>query len=130
MFLALGGAAGTLARVGLSSLVNRWHGSAWPTGTLVVNALGCLLFGTVWGLLTLRWPQLSPAWSVALLGGFCGAFTTFSTYIFDTQRIAVEGGVGSALGYLVLSNAVGLGLLWFGAVHVSRWGMAAAGSAG
>ena len=139
LFLALGGAAGTLARVGLAGLVSRLHGGPWPAGTLAVNALGCLLFGTIWGVLTLRLPQLSPAWSLALLGGFCGAFTTFSTYAFDLARLggmadpsgqAAVGGIGPALGYLLLSNVLGLGLVWLGARLLARWGAAAAGAGG
>jgi CrcB protein len=120
LLLMLGGAAGTLARVGLAAAVQRWHGGPWPMGTLVVNGLGCLLFGTLWGLFNTRWPEVSPLWSLALLGGFCGAFTTFSTFAFETHRLSGEASLGHSFGYLIASNAAGLALIWLGAEHVSR----------
>ena len=119
LLLALGGAAGTLARVGLAELVSRLHGGAWPIGTLVVNTLGCLLFGTVWGLLNERL-ALPSAWSIALLAGFCGAFTTFSTFAFDTHRLSSDLSPIHPLGYLLLSNILGLFMVWLGAEHVGR----------
>ena len=139
ILLAAGGAAGTLARVGLTTLVGRLHGSPWPLGTLVVNSCGCLLFGTVWGLLQLRAQQgpVSPLWSLALLGGFCGAFTTFSTFAFDAVRLAGRegavglvgpgglagpGAIGGAAGYVLLSNAAGLVLVWVGFMLAARLG--------
>ncbi|MEM8739157.1 MAG: CrcB family protein [Planctomycetota bacterium] len=120
LLLAVGGAAGTLARVGLAALVQKAHGGPWPWGTLVVNALGCLLFGTLWGVFNLRLPHVSPLWSLALLGGFCGAFTTFSTFAFETHRLSGDAPAAHALGYLLLSNVAGLALVWVGAEHLAR----------
>jgi CrcB protein len=77
-WLALAGAAGTLARYGLCVLVPRWCGTGFPWGTLAVNALGCFLFGLVWT------RALSEQARLILLTGFLGAFTTFSTFAFDT----------------------------------------------
>ncbi len=111
---------GTLARVGLSTAVTKLHGSPWPLGKLVVNALGCLLFGTVWGVFTLRLTHVSPLWSLALLGGFCGAFTTFSTFAFEAHRLSGQASIHHAIGYLILSNAAGLLLVWIGAEHLAR----------
>lgn len=120
LLLALGGALGTLARVGLSAAVQKWHGGPWPWGTLTVNALGCLLFGTLWGIFNTRLPHVSQLWSLALLAGFCGAFTTFSTFAFETHRIAGDSPIRHAFGYLILSNVAGLTLVWVGAEHLAR----------
>jgi CrcB protein len=88
--LILFGAAGTLARYGLQGLVQHRAGSSFPTGTLVVNILGCLVMGVVtqFGLHHL---SLSPDWRVGLSVGFLGAFTTFSTFGLETVRLLEDG---------------------------------------
>ncbi|MEO1236763.1 MAG: CrcB family protein [Planctomycetota bacterium] len=115
LWLALGGAAGTLVRVGLSTLTQKLHGGPWPAGTLAANALGCLLFGLVFALLE-PGHRLAPAARLGLLAGFCGALTTFSTYAFDTAQLArgqafPAAGLAHALLNLLLHNAVGFTLL-------------------
>src|SRR5579864_7452000 len=84
------GAAGTLARYGLQGFVQHRAGSSFPTGTLIVNILGCLVMGVVtqFGLHHL---SLSPDWRVGLSVGFLGAFTTFSTFGLETVRLLEDG---------------------------------------
>ena len=118
--LALGGAAGTLARVGLVAAVQRLHGSPWPLGTLTVNVLGCLAFGLLYAWLAAR-PTPSPLLTLLLLGGFCGAFTTFSTFAFDTHRLARDGGLLQPLAYVLATNALGLAAFFLAAWLGSRW---------
>ena len=118
LLLALGGALGTLARVGLATAINKWHGSPWPLGTLVANALGCFLFGLLFAVIDKQHP-LGPLASLALIAGFCGAFTTFSTFAFDTAGLAqgqTFAGANAlhALGNLLLHNVLGLTLLFAG----------------
>jgi CrcB protein len=81
--LAAAGALGTLARYGLAGLVQRLHDSGFPWGTLAVNVLGCLFFGVVWSLAEERL-VISGETRLVVLIGFMGAFTTFSTYAFET----------------------------------------------
>jgi len=83
--LALAGAAGTLCRFGLSGLMNTILGKSFPWGTLVVNAVGCLLFGLIAPQIETRF-SLSPQARLVLLTGFLGAFTTFSTFAFETTE--------------------------------------------
>ncbi|MBB6430924.1 fluoride efflux transporter FluC [Algisphaera agarilytica] len=118
LLLALGGALGTLARVGLAAAVNKLHGGPWPWGTFAANAVGCFLFGILFTVIDKNHP-LGPLASLALIAGFCGAFTTFSTFAFDTTHLA-QGNTfaGSnalhALGNLLLHNVVGITLLFAG----------------
>lgn len=86
LWLMLAGAAGTLARYGLSGWVQRWTGAAYPWGTLAVNALGCFLFGLVWSWADLRL-EVGPQARLVVLVGFMGAFTTFSTFAFETSQM-------------------------------------------
>jgi fluoride exporter len=83
IWIALAGAAGTLARFGLSEWVKQYLGIAFPWGTFAVNMIGSFLFGVVWALAEER-NILSADTRLILLTGFMGAFTTFSTFIFDT----------------------------------------------
>jgi fluoride exporter len=105
--LAVLGAVGTLARYGLSGWVQRWSGSGFPWGTLAVNTLGCLLFGLVWTLAEERL-VISGQTRLLLLAGFLGAFTTFSSFAFETTQLLRDGEMLLAIVNVVLQNVLGL----------------------
>jgi fluoride exporter len=90
LMLAVFGVLGTLARYGLQGWVQNQSGAMFPTGTLVVNLLGCLLFGVV-NRLALEHLWIPPEWRTALTIGFLGAFTTFSTFGWETFRMLEDG---------------------------------------
>lgn len=115
--LAAAGALGSLARYGLAGLVQRWSGGVFPWGTFAVNVLGSFLFGLVWAALESRVGTAAQV-RVVVLGGFMGAFTTFSTFMFDTGALlqdaewwAAAGNVTGqvALGMVALAAGLGLG---------------------
>ncbi len=113
IYLSLGGAAGTLSRYWLSGVVQRMAGGTFPLGTFAVNMLGCLLFGAVWGFFENR---LLPGSEVRLLAltGFMGAFTTFSTYMFETAELVKFGQMTLALANVVGQSVAGLAFVLFG----------------
>jgi CrcB protein len=113
LLLALGGVCGTLARYGLSGLVQQWTGRTFPWGTTAVNVVGCLLFGVVAAMAEER-AQWSPQVRICLLTGFMGAFTTFSTYMYETQRLVADGQWLYAVGNLALQNVLGIAMLVLG----------------
>jgi CrcB protein len=87
--IAIAGGLGSLARYGLAGLVQRWTGPAFPWGTFVVNVVGCLAFGFVVGAIEDRvalGAQLRPF----LLVGFLGAFTTFSTFSYESTELLLD----------------------------------------
>ncbi len=88
--LCIAGALGTLARYGLQGLVQRWAGGSFPWGTLAVNALGCLAFGVIWTVASDR-GLIGPQMRTILLVGFMGAFTTFSSFVFETAQLGRGG---------------------------------------
>jgi len=114
LWLAAAGAAGTLSRYGLGGLVQRLHPSTYPWGTLAVNALGCFLFGVVWTLAEERL-LISGETRVVVLVGFMGAFTTFSSYAFETGAMLRDAEWLLAAGNLLAHNVLGLTLFFLGA---------------
>ena len=113
--IAVAGAAGALARYGLDGFVSRRQGGAFPWGTFVVNVTGAFVLGLVFTLATERW-GLSPWLRSALTIGFLGAYTTFSTFMFETYRLAADRALGLAAANLAASCAAGLGAVYVGVV--------------
>jgi CrcB protein len=108
LLLIVFGAAGTLARYAMQGLVQYRTTPGFPTGTLVVNLVGCFLLGGV-AQYSLNHLGVSPDWRIALTVGFFGAFTTFSTFSWETIHMLDDGEWGHATFY-VLSSVIG-GLL-------------------
>jgi CrcB protein len=107
LLLAVFGALGTIARAELAALVERWvSGAAFPWGTVTVNLVGSLLFGIVWA--AAAGHARAADVRLAALTGFMGAFTTFSTFMFDTGQLAEASRFGAAAGNLMLQNVAGL----------------------
>jgi CrcB protein len=105
--LILFGAAGTLARYGLQGLVQERTGAGFPSGTLTVNLVGCFLLG---GLAEYALTHLTipPEWRFGITVGFCGAFTTFSTFSWETAKMFEDGEWTRAAIYLATSIVGGL----------------------
>lgn len=115
--LAGAGALGTLARYGLTVAIDSrlLHDGKHPLyGTLLSNALGCLLFGVVLAYLTARSMDDHPA-RLIILTGFMGAFTTFSTYAYLSADLGSKGQWLLAGGHMLAHNAVGIALFVAGA---------------
>lgn len=90
LFIAIGGAVGSVCRYLLSSAVLRALGTLFPAGTFVVNVVGCLVFGAVVGLTQQRL-TLTPEVRAFLLAGMLGGFTTFSSYMNESFVLVREG---------------------------------------
>lgn len=105
--VAAGGFLGAPARYLVDRTITQRFESEFPWGTLVVNVSGALLLGLLTGItLAGHLPELAKA---VLATGFCGAYTTFSTFSFETVALVEEGLIAKALGNVALSVAVGLG---------------------
>lgn len=118
-WLALAGAAGTLARYGLTGLVQWLAGEKFPWGTLAVNVFGCILFGLVWTLAEERL-LISGQTRFIVLTGFMGAFTTFSTFGFETGEFLRDSQWLAAAGNLVVNNGAGILGVFLG-FALGRW---------
>ncbi len=111
--IALAGAAGSLARYWLSGLVYTLAGRNFPWGTAAVNILGCFLFGFVWELGEGRM-LLRPETRAIILTGFMGAFTTFSTFIFESGGLLEDGRYLSVLANIGFQTVLGFAALFGG----------------
>jgi len=122
LLVGLAGAAGSVARFGLSELVSRTAGPGHPWGTLACNLLGCVAFGTIVALAEDRLP-LSDAARLIVLTGFLGAFTTFSTFAHEAGQFSRQGDWWLLSGHLLSHNLLGIGLL-LAAFAATRWWLA------
>ncbi len=120
MWLAGAGALGTLLRYALSGAMARVVTGGFPWGTLVVNLLGCFLFGLVLTLARER-GLLAAGTAEVILVGFMGAFTTFSSFVNDVLAQSGAGRVGEALLNLAAQNLGGIACFIAGAA-VARLG--------
>ena len=116
LWVALGGAAGAVARYGLGVQAGRWLGHDWPWGTFIANLAGGLLMGLLVGWLGLRGGADQERLRLLLGVGVLGGFTTFSAFSLDTVLLYERGQIQLALGYALLSvigavAALMLGLL-------------------
>ena len=113
LLIGLAGALGALARYGLSGFVQRYSGFTFPVGTLVVNLLGTFLFGFIWSLVEQRL-VISVETRVVILSGFLGAFTTFSSFMFETSALVGDGQWGYALLNITAQIVLGMIAIFLG----------------
>lgn len=103
--LVVAGAVGAPARYLLDGFVHDHARGAFPWGTFVVNVTGSLLLGVVTGAALYHALPATPR--IWLGTGFCGAYTTFSTFTFETIRLLEEGAVADAFRNAGASLVVG-----------------------
>ena len=104
--LIAGGIAGTVSRYLLAGFVYQVFGAGFPYGTLVVNLVGCFIIGFLASLSEEKF-LLSPNARLLLMVGFCGAFTTFSTFMLETANLMKDGENIKALMNIAASVVVG-----------------------
>jgi fluoride exporter len=115
LFIGLGGALGTLARYWVGSAVADRLGARFPFGTFVINMSACLLIGFSLTYLGRR-ADLNPAWRFLIPTGFVGAYSTFSTYEWETLSSLRAGAMSLAAIYSIGSLVLGLVAVWGGAM--------------
>jgi CrcB protein len=115
LFIATGGALGSLARYGVGSLVAGRMGTRFPYGTFVINLTACVIIGFSLTLMERR-TEINPAWRFLIPIGFVGAYSTFSTFEWEIfSKLQVGAFLITAL-YVSLSVLLGLLAVWLGVV--------------
>ncbi len=119
LLIALGGGLGSMLRFWVGSTVGGRMGLRFPYGTLVVNITACAILGFL-----LTWfgerAEVSPAWRYLVAVGFIGAYSTFSTYEWETLSTLRSGAFALAALYAVGSMVFGLAATWCGAA-LAEW---------
>jgi len=115
VLIALGGALGSIARYWIGSTISGRMGIRFPCGTLVVNLTACAVIG-----FTLTWlghrMEIGAAWRFFFPVGFIGAYSTFSTFEWETLATLRSGTWALAALYVAVSVVLGLAATWSGAL--------------
>ena len=112
-YIALGGALGSVARYWVGATVTNRLGARFPYGTMAINLTACLLIGFSVTFLARR-TGMGVAWRYLVPIGFVGAYSTFSTYEWETLGLIRVGAFPAAAGYALGSLALGLAATWCG----------------
>lgn len=114
--IAAAGSVGAVLRYLMVQSLQSWPGAPWATAA--VNVAGCFGFGLCWALAQGRW---SPLLTAAVLVGFFGAFTTFSSFAFDCQQLLAERRYAALLANFVGQNVLGFAALLGGIAAAGWW---------
>lgn len=118
LLVFIGGGLGSVARYWLSLKLNNFE-NAIPFGTLLANVLGSLIIGLIFGY-SAKTGYLSQTNSLLLATGFCGGFTTFSTFAYENHLYIKSGEYFNLLPYLAVTLLLGFGAVFAG-LYLSRW---------
>lgn len=113
LWVGIAGFGGAITRYWLDGVVSRVTGGGFPWGTLAVNVSGCFLVGLLTTVLTGRFLP-HPTVRIAVTIGFIGAFTTFSTFAYESLRQLQEGAIALAVVNVTSSVVIGIVAAWLG----------------
>lgn len=113
LLIAIGGALGSIARYWIGSIITSKMGTSFPYGTAVINITACVMIGFSLTFLANR-ASLSPAWGFLVPVGFVGAYSTFSTYEWETLSTIEAGTYTLGAAYAAGSFLLGLIAVWAG----------------
>jgi fluoride exporter len=115
LLVALGGSVGCVARFLCQKWVSDWHAHPFPWATFGINIVGSFLIGLFYSL-SEKGQWLTPEWRILLTTGFCGGFTTFSTFAFENISLLKNGDLAWFLLYSIGSVVLGIVACYLGIV--------------
>ena len=115
LIIGIGGFVGAVSRYGLALWIGQRWGRAFPLGTFVINVSGSFLIGLLMTLMAERF-TVNPQWRLLLVVGFLGAYTTFSTFEYETGSLLKDGEWTFAMLNIILSVVAGFAALKLGEV--------------
>ncbi len=119
LLVAAGGAAGAVARYGITLLVASFWKRDFPLATLLINVSGCFILGFFATFAAGRMP-IDPLWRLLIATGFVGAYTTFSTFEYETERLTASGALGWGMINVLTSVIAGFIAVRLGVILASR----------
>ena len=100
--VGIGGAVGSMLRFGLGEWTKQFAFGQWPLGTWIANILGCTLIGILVGYFATQMnSEAEQNYRLLLVTGFCGGFTTFSTFSLESLQLLRSGHIGLAVTYML-----------------------------
>lgn len=120
LLVGAGGAAGSIARFLSQQLIARYYPSSFPWGTLIVNIVGCFIIGVIYAFGE-KGNLLSPEMRLLLATGFCGGFTTFSTFAYENISLMREGELLYTFLYVAASIIIGFLAAYIGVLIVKSY---------
>lgn len=113
LIVGTGSFIGGAMRYLLSTYIKNMYGQTFPWGTLVVNLLGCFVFGIIFALFS-KHNSTDNTFCLLLTTGICGGFTTFSTFANESVQMIQNGNIGEFIGYMATSVIIGIALIALG----------------
>lgn len=117
LLVGIGGFIGSISRYAVNLVITKYIDKSLPYATFIVNIVGCFIIGMLFGLV--QRGQLSNNYWLVFATGFCGAFTTFSTFALENNTLFADKQSTTALVYTLLSFVVGIVLCRLGIQAVS-----------
>jgi CrcB protein len=112
LYLVAGGAIGTAARYFVSGIAQKYMGSGFPWGTLMVNITGAFVIGLIWGLF--ETVEIRSEFRIFVFIGILGGFTTFSSYALETMNLYKQGEIKMAVFNILANNILAIILVFVG----------------
>jgi CrcB protein len=120
LIVGAGGFAGSVARFLSQQFIARQYPSSFPWGTLIVNITGCFIIGLIYAL-SEKGNLISPEMRLLLATGFCGGFTTFSSFAYENITLMRDGELLYAFLYVVSSIIIGFLATYIGVLIVKSY---------
>ena len=117
ILIGIGSCIGGISRYLTQQYVQKYYPSSIPLGTLSVNIIGCFLIGIIYALAD-RGNILSPAMRLFLATGFCGGYTTFSSFAYENISLMREGDFFYTGLYIMLSMVIGFAAVYLGILFI------------
>ena len=113
LVVALGGATGSMLRFLSVEGMRLWAGHTFPWGTLLVNVIGCFVFGLLYRLGN-HFPMFTEETKALVFFGILGGFTTYSSFAHDTLHLQLEHSLSHVFANIILQLGLGFGAVWLG----------------
>ena len=119
LVVGIGGALGAVARYGVALIVARFWSREFPLATLIINVSGSFVLG-FFATFAAERSAIDPLWRLMIATGFVGAYTTFSTFEYETQRLVHAGSTWWAAANVIMSVAAGFAAVQLGMLLARR----------
>ena len=113
LIVGIGSFIGGALRYLISTLFKQFCTQGFPWGTLLVNLMGCFIFGAIFALFS-KYSSTSHPWCLLLTIGLCGGFTTFSTFAYESVLMLQQGNLSGFISYVATSLIMGISLFALG----------------